>query len=151
MNAAEYRRVQSIVRRACGTQRPFLAVEDWEEIEQDAAVTAWRTGSVTRTWWAAVDSATKIQGGRRVHKPPTMVPLTYDRASTQDVEGEVCSRLMADQLLSLLSDGDRALLTETVILDRAQQDVADEMGVNDSTVSRWRAGALLRLKELVST
>lgn len=146
----EYRRVQAIVRRACAAQRPFLSAEDWEEVEQDAAVAAWRTGSATRTWWAAVNSATDHQHGRRVHKP-VMVPLACDRPSTENVEDEVCGRLMADQLLSCLSDGDQAILVETVLLERTQQDVADEMGVNDGTVCRWRAGALERLRACLST
>lgn len=69
MTAADYARAGRIARHACASQWPFLSREDREEVVQDAALAMWQSGSTTRAWWAAVDSAIKIQGARRVCQP----------------------------------------------------------------------------------
>ena len=139
---AEYRRAVAIAQRACRGWR--LSREDWEEVEQDAAVEAWRTGSSTRIWWAAVDGARRISGVRR-RCQPVVVQLPPDVRSDTDVEAEVLGRVMADQALALLPPRERRAVAATVLAGRTQADLAVEWKVRDSTVSRRRAAGLARL------
>lgn len=146
MDAAEYRRAVAIAQRACRGWR--LSRQDWEEVEQDAAVEAWRSGSVTRIWWAAVDGACRIQRSRHVFRP-VVVPLNRDVRSTLDVEADVLGRLTADQMLARLPEPERQAVEATVLGGWAQAELAALWGVRDSTVSRRRAVGLGRLRSPV--
>jgi hypothetical protein len=85
MNAAEYRKAVAIARRAC--HGLYLSPQDWEEVEQDAAVEAWRTGSVTRIWWAARGGARRARRSRRVCQP-VIIPLSQDVVSEERVDAD---------------------------------------------------------------
>jgi hypothetical protein len=144
----EYDRARRIAQAACRGRR--LSTDEWRTVEQDAAVEAWQSGNATRIWWAAVDSAIKLQGTRRKHKAPQFVTFSWDGPSSVDVEAEVIGRVMADEMLAKLSTKDAAVLSELVLLDRTPADVCVEWGVADSTVGRRRDGAIERLRALVA-
>jgi DNA-directed RNA polymerase specialized sigma24 family protein len=143
MNAVDYHRAVAIAHRAC-RGRP-LSRQDWEEVEQDAAVEAWRTGSVTRIWWAAADGARRIQRIRRVSRPD-LVPLTWDLCSEADVEAEVVDRLTVEELLGRLPEREREAVEAMVLGGRTGAELAAAWNVADSTISRRRTAALSRLR-----
>lgn len=146
MDAAQYRRAAAIAHCACRGRA--LSPEDWEEVEQDAALEAWRSDSVTRIWWAAVDAARRIQQGRRSFRP-VFVPLTRDVRSDIDVPGEVLGSLMAGHLLATMPERQRRAVEATVLEGQTQAELAAEWAVRDSTVSRCRAAGLDRLRAVV--
>jgi len=146
MDASEYRRAVAIAHRACRGRA--LSPQDWEEVEQDAALEAWRSGSATRIWWAAVDAARRIQQARRTCRP-VLVPLTRDVRADVDVQGEVVGSLMAGQLLAAVPEGQRRAVKATVLDGQTQAEVAAAWAVRDSTVSRRRAAGLDRLRAVV--
>lgn len=51
----EYARAVRIARQACRGRH--LSAEDREEVEQDAAVEAWRSADPLLVWWVATGSA----------------------------------------------------------------------------------------------
>jgi RNA polymerase sigma factor (sigma-70 family) len=145
----EYRRARQVARRACAGWA--LTREDWEEVEQDAAVAAWRHGlqPSTRSWAAAHRSAQKIQG-RQGKKRPVIVPnngTEWRKAAPVDVEGETVERMTVERLLSSLPAEQRIAVEETVLEGRTQQQVADRYGVADSTITRRRQQGLARLRK----
>ena len=146
MDAAEYRRAAAIAQRAC--QGRALSRQDWEEVVQDAALEAWRSGSVTRIWWAAADSARRIQRVRRTCRP-VVLPLTRDVGSALDVQAEVVGTLTVRQLLAAIPDRERRAVEATVLDGQTQAEVAAAWAIRDSTVSRRRAAGLNRLRAAV--
>jgi DNA-directed RNA polymerase specialized sigma24 family protein len=148
VTSADYSRAVTIARRACAAQWAWLSLEDREEVIQDTALAMWRTGNITRMWWAAINSATDHQQGRRIHKPTETVALTWDVAAHGDVADEVCDRLATEWLLGRLPSLEGQAIVETVIIGRTQQSLADELGVADSTITRRRAMGLARLRRI---
>lgn len=149
MDAAEYARAVRIAQKACRGRR--LSRDEWQQVEQDAAVALWSSGSVTRAWWAAVDSARKIQGVRRTYQAPVFVPFVWDGRAPVDVEAEAVSRVMVDGLLDRLPVLERMAVQACVLDGRSPQVVSREFGWWDTTVRRRRARGLARLREMVST
>jgi DNA-directed RNA polymerase specialized sigma24 family protein len=143
LDPAGYRRAAAIARRACRGRA--LSPEDWEEVEQDAALEAWRSGSVTRIWWAATDSARRIQQTRRTRRP-LVVPLTSDPGSDADLQAQVVGALMVRQWLAAMPEPERRAVAATVLDGQSQAEVAAAWAVRDSTVSRRRAAGLERLR-----
>jgi len=143
LDPAGYRRAANIAHQACRGRA--LSPEDWEEVEQDAALEAWRSGSVTRIWWAAADSARRIQQTRRTRRP-LLVPLTRDPGSGVDLQAQVVGTLTVRQLLAAMPDRERRAVEATVLDGQSQAEVAAAWAVRDSTVSRRRAAGLERLR-----
>jgi DNA-directed RNA polymerase specialized sigma24 family protein len=152
VTAEDYDRACRLAARACASQRPFLSREDWEDVCQEAALAMWLGVSVTRVWWSAFDEATRLQGGRRTVQLQ-MVELGGDEfvedhrrwlAAADDPEGEALGAVVLERVRACLSGEEWVALSGTVLEGRRWLDVAEELGVPDATVSRWRRRGLVK-------
>lgn len=142
-SGAEYLKAKALARHAC--RGWFLSPEDWAEVEQDCALAWWRSGSSTRAWWAARDSAQKIQHSRKDGKRrlPT-APLTDTKANKLTDKQQTCNEAIDNlswiALLSQLPENDRLILIELIEKDRTQLAVAKEFNWPENKVyQRFRA------------
>lgn len=171
MTGDDYARAVSIARRACASQWRYLSFEDREEVKQDAAVEMWRSGNVTRVWWAAFDSALAHQGARRVRKPwiisiyedqvlrqpipeiPTATrgrPFSSILSASDDVEAEAIDRLTVNALLDRLPHAQRQAVEAVDMIGLTWGEALRILDLPESTFAYRRRKGLERLRELVS-
>jgi DNA-directed RNA polymerase specialized sigma24 family protein len=161
MTPEEYRRAAGIAKRAIFSQRPFLSAEDWEDIQQEAALAAWMGGSVTRVWWSAHDAATKLQGGRRKVQPHVQSfdalsdsdDAALDHAgwlrAPDDVEATAVDLIALESVRDAMPPNEWVAMAGTLLGGLPWGVVSEMLGVPDGTVSRWRRRGLEKAREIL--
>lgn len=148
MTEEDYKRVQSIVRRA--TLGWPLLEQEREDVEQEAALVAWRVGlePSTRVFWAARDAVIRLTGHRRVAKAEvTPVAEFYPGIlSSPSHENEVLERITGDEMLSDLPVKQRQVIEALVLEGHNTMSAATKLGIRDCNIGRRRDAALKTLR-----
>lgn len=147
MTTEEYRRAKAIAHRACRGWP--LSKQDWEDIEQAAAIAAWKGGTGTHIYWAAWDEGTRLQGGRRKIQPTLITLGELQPRAPDDVEADALERITLDELKARMPERHWRSVAGTVIEDRSWAEVSASLGTCDGTVSRWRRAGLEQIKTLL--
>lgn len=158
MNPQTQQRIINLARRACAPQRHHLTHEDWEDIQQEALLAYISGATITRTWWAAHDAATRAQGGRR-RPQPTLIPLDPPHhaddhqthlAAVDNPENEACWAVTLTELEACMEPKEWRAVAGTVLDDRPWADVCAELATSDGTVSRWRRSGLIKARRVLT-
>jgi|SRR5688572_1158980 len=138
MDESEYVRIKKIVGYVL--RQPNLTHCDREDICQEAAIAAWKHGfkPTTRMYWAALDEARRI----RKKRVPYLTEY-YEVKSVHDIEGHVISKEVLKQLTPL----ERYTVIRT-LEGFTQEEIAQDIHKNNSTVSRYLASAVKKLRKI---
>lgn len=147
MTEQEYVRVRKIARRATYGLKP--TPDELEEIYQEAALIAWRSGldPCTRVWWGSRDALARLRGSRRALQPVFVdMPDWWEQQASDNVEDEVVNAVTATEMLASLPSKDAEILREIYINGYNTMSVAKKLGMHDCNVGRRRTAALKKLK-----
>lgn len=152
--------MHAYARRLCGD--PMIA----QDLVQEAMLRAWRHwdrledkyGSV-RGWLLTVLRNLDVDRRRAVGARPKEVGIvdapgpvdTYQESSSAIELHDVENRIVLKELLSHLSDGERAVLVEVYLRDQTVEQAANTLGLPVGTVKSRTFYALRRLRDLSST
>ena len=137
MDESDYKRVCKIIGYVLC--QPMLTEQDREDIRQEAAIAAWKYGlePSTRIYWAALDAA------RRIRKKRILDTIDFDVRDDQNIEEHIVTMHLLNQLTEL-----EKLSLSGTLQGYSQQEIADSMRVNNSTISRHRTSAMKKLKNI---
>ncbi len=139
---------QGLVYTTC---RRRLGHDDVDDAVQETFIKlAKQAGSIRSNlaaWLHRAASTTALDHARRANtrRRHERAAATPDAASTDDAWPEV--RAALDEAIAALPKHDRALIVEHYLMGRPQADLAKELGVSNSTLSRRMIAAVEKLRD----